>query len=320
MGRAAPALAALLLGAVVLAALLLGVSGVDPGTGPRVGVPSASRGSPPPTLGATTAGEVVLVGAGDIGRCDSEHDEATARLVERIGGTVFTVGDNAYERGTEDEFERCYGPSWGRFRHRTRPTPGNHDYGSRDAEPYFAYFGPAAGSVGEGWYAYDLGPWRVYALNSNCGQIGGCGPGSPQLAWLERDLRANPRRCIAAYWHHPRFTTGRRGNDEAMASVWRVLHGAGAELVVAGHEHVYERFAPRGPDGEPDPERGIRQFVVGTGGASPHGFGRAHPTLEVRESGTFGVLELRLEADGYRWQFHPTEGGSFKDSGSGRCH
>jgi len=270
--------------------------------------------------GASQGDGLVLVGAGDIASCTSDGDEATASVLDAIGGTVFTLGDHAYEAGTPIEFAACYESSWGRHKARTRPAPGNHDYMTPGASGYFDYFGVAAGPPGEGYYSYDLGTWHIIVLNSNCSEVGGCGPGSPQERWLRSDLAAHPTACTLAYWHHPRFSSGPQGNEVAMEAFWQALYEHDAEIVLAGHDHLYERFAPQKPNGEPDPVRGLRQFVVGTGGASQHRFdGPAIANSEVRYDDTFGVLKLTLHPAGYEWQFVPVAGGTFTDAGTGRC-
>lgn len=263
----------------------------------------------------------VLVGAGDIASCISDGDEATANLLDTIDGVIFTLGDNAYKLGTPIEFAACYEPSWGRHKSRTRPAPGNHDYLWPDASGYFEYFGNAAGDPGKGYYSYDLGSWHIVVLNSNCSKIGGCGPGSPQEQWLRADLAAHPTKCTLAYWHHPRFSSGSDGSDAAFEPFWQALYDHNADVVLAGHDHVYERFAPQKPNGEPDPVRGLRQFVVGTGGERHHKFeGQAIANSEVRNDETFGVLKLTLYPTNYEWQFIPVSGQTFTDSGAGRCH
>jgi hypothetical protein len=268
----------------------------------------------------------ILIAAGDIADCGTRADSATAALVRDIPGTIATLGDHAYESGTKQDFADCYDPTWGAERNRTRPAPGNHEYETRGAKGYFDYFGGAAGDRGKGYYSYDLGAWHIIVLNSDCDEIGGCGTDSPQGRWLRRDLAAHPATCILAYWHHPLFSSGREhGGDEAMKPAWEALYDARAEVVLSAHEHNYERFAPQDPDGKHDRKRGIRQFVVGTGGASHYGFGRPLTTSEVRESGTFGVLVLTLHSTGYHWVFVPVESrfdlrGPFTDSGSRDCH
>jgi hypothetical protein len=279
-------------------------------------------GGPDTTAVATeatrdTTATVVLLGAGDIADCGSHGDEQTAALLDGIAGTVFTAGDNAYSRGTVAEFARCYGPSWGRHKARTRPSPGNHDHRTGRAGPYFDYFGPLAGERGRGYYSYDLGAWHLISLDSNLDMD----PGSPQERWLRADLAATAARCVLAYWHHPRFSSGtEHGSEQETGPLWEALYDHGAEIVVSGHEHNYERFAPQNPAGAADPERGIREFVVGTGGADHYPFGAPIANSEVRNGDTWGVLRLTLAPDTYRWEFIPVSGRTFSDSGSGRCH
>jgi len=261
----------------------------------------------------------VLVGAGDIASCNLTGDTATAKLIAGIPGTVFTAGDNAYESGTAAEFANCYDPTWGAFRDRTKPVPGNHDYVTSDATGYYNYFGAAAGPSSQGWYAYDVGAWRIYALNSNCDAIGGCGEGSAQETWLQADLAANPRQCVAAIWHHPRFSSGDHGNNTDVDAIWRDLVAAGAEFVINGHDHDYERFAPLDATGAVASANGTREFVVGTGGASLRAFTTVQGGSEVRNSATLGVMKFTLSATGYSWQFVPIAGKTFTDTGSGTC-
>jgi calcineurin-like phosphoesterase family protein len=320
------ALALTLVGVLIAIVVLSGrptPTGSEPSSGAPGGSPAGSRGSPEPTVPVPTTNPslpATLVGAGDIATCAGKGDEATARLVDRIPGTVFAAGDNAYNSGTAREYASCYGPSWGAFKDRTRPAPGNHEYLSRRAAPYFAYWGAAAGTRGQGWYAYDVGTWRIYALNSNCTAIGGCGETSAQVRWLAADLGAHPALCVMAYWHHPRFSSGSHGNSSFMEDAWDVLYQAGADVIVSGHDHDYERFAPQDPSGKADPDRGIREFVAGTGGAPLREFNRPLPNSEARNATTFGVLALTLRDGSYDWRFVPVAGSSFKDSGSGTCH
>ncbi len=262
----------------------------------------------------------VLVGVGDIASCSSSGDEATAKLLDTINGTVFTTGDNVYESGTDTEFTNCYEPSWGRHKARTRPSVGNHEYGTAGASGYFNYFGAAAGERGKGYYSYDLGAWHIIVLNSNCSQVGGCGAGSAQEQWLRADLAAHPTTCTLAYWHHPRFSSGSHGNSTAVQPLWQALYDAGADVVVSGHDHNYERFAPQTPSGAADPTFGIREFVAGMGGKSHYGFGTIQPNSQVRNSDTYGVLKLTLHATSYDWQFVPETGKTFTDSGTTTCH
>ncbi len=275
-----------------------------------------SDGSPasPSAVGGRTA---VLVGAGDIAECVSDNGaEATAQVLDTVSGTVFTAGDDAYRNGTMQQYTDCYHPTWGRHRARTRPSPGNHDYGSAGAAPYFAYFGKNAGLAGLGYYSYDLGDWHIVSLNSNVA----ANTGSPQERWLRSDLAANRTRCTAAYWHHPVFSSGPHGGSPHMWDIWRVLEEFGAEIAISGHDHTYERFAPQDLQGRADATRGIRQFVVGTGGASRYSFRSTAPNSEIRNNTAWGVLKLTPHADSYDWAFLPVAGGSFYDFGSGQCH
>lgn len=254
----------------------------------------------------------VFVGAGDIAVCGGTS-EATARLLDAIGGTVFTLGDNAYFSGTRQEFNDCYGPTWGRHKSRTRPVPGNHEYQSPGASPYFEYFGANAGPPGLGYYSFELGDWHAIALNSNIAVDGG----SIQAAWLRADLAFSRARCTIAYWHHPLFTSGPNQDQTQMREFWRLLYDSGADLVLAGHDHTYERFAPQDPEGRADPLRGIREFIVGTGGAPLYQFVTVRANSEARLR-THGVLKLTLLADNYQWEFIPVSGPG--DAGNGSCH
>jgi len=264
----------------------------------------------------------VLVGAGDIASCDDlAGAKATADLIERIPGTVFAAGDLAYPDGSDEQFAKCYGPTWGRFKDRTRPAPGNHEYHS-GGSGYTHFFGAAAGDPQKEYYSYDLGAWHIVVLNSECAPVGGCGPGSQQATWLREDLGAHPAKCTLAYWHKPLFSSGgAHGNDPTVKPFWDLLYAADADVVIGGHDHDYERFAPQDPEGKPDSNRGIREFVVGTGGKNSHRwFGRPQPNSEVRNADTFGVLKLTLHATGYEWEFVPEAGKSFTDRGRGTCH
>jgi hypothetical protein len=265
-------------------------------------------------------GDPVLVGAGDIASCRSTGDEDTAALLGGINGTVATFGDNAYESGTSAEFARCYDPSWGQFKARTKPSVGDGEYETAGASGYFNYFGEAAGDPQEGYYSYDLGSWHVIVLNSNCSEVGGCGAGSAQERWLRSDLEANPSACTAAHFHHPRFSSSEHGNSSAVAPFWEALYEAGADVVLSGHAHNYERFAPQTPSGQADPAQGIRQFVVGTGGRSLISFGAVQANSKVRIADTYGVIKLTLHPEGYEWQFVTAPGGMEADSGSASCH
>lgn len=254
-------------------------------------------------------------------------DRATSDLlVGRDLRAVLTLGDNQYERGALTAFRGTYDRTWGRVKDITRPSVGNHEYLTRGAAGYFDYFNGSgrregrAGRRGEGWYSYDVGAWHVVALNSVCDEVGGCGPGSPQLEWLKADLAASRARCTLAYWHHPRFSSGQEHSNVRTDGFWRTLYDAGADVVLSGHAHDYERFDPQTPDARRDDERGLREFVVGTGGKNNYPFRRTEANSVVRDATTSGVLLLSLRPTGYDWRFAAVAGGRLRDAGSGRCH
>ncbi len=275
----------------------------DPGRSPQAEASGASR----------------IIAAGDIAVCGSQADEYTARLVEGLAGTVLALGDNAYEQGSESDYRDCYDPSWGAFRDRTRPVPGNHDWATPGAAGYIGYFGPAVAPGGNTWYAWDVGSWRLYALDADCPEARVC-DSDAQLAWLAADLAANPRACVLAYWHQPRFSSGRHGSQASLDPYWRLLVGGGADVVLNGHDHLYERFAQLDADGVPV-ANGLREFVVGTGGGPLYAFRDIVAGSEVRDASTFGVLTMDLRVGSYGWRFVPVPDGSgFTDSGSTDCH
>jgi hypothetical protein len=294
-------------------------------TAPQLVITPGNRTSTP-IAGASPAGSPVsgdtatVLAAGDVTSCSSKGSKATGELISSRPGEVLALGDLAYPSGAADTFKHCYDPVWGSFKDRTHPTPGNHDYETAGAAGYFQYFGAAAGDPAKGYYSYDLGSWHIVALNSNCAQIGGCDAGSPQEQWLRADLTAHTNACTLAYMHHPRYSSGPHGDNSAVQPLWQDLYDFNAELVLAGHDHDYERFAPQDANGMLDQNRGIREFVVGTGGVSEYEFGTPKPNSEIRKTATFGVLELILRPTGYDWSFLPAAGGSFTDSGSGTCH
>lgn len=266
------------------------------------------------------ASDYTVVAAGDISDCHLPGSEATAKLLDKIPGTVLPIGDLAYPDGSDANF-KCYDKTWGRHKARTRPAPGNHEYHTPGAAGYFKYFGSVAGSPGHSYYSFDLGTWHIISMDSQCSSIGGCQKGSPEERWLRDDLRKHSNNCILAYWHAPLFSSGsEHGNAPQMKAFWDDLYAAGADIVLNGHDHDYERFAPQNPEGAADPAHGIREFVVGTGGKSQRGFRDRLSTTEVRSSSTFGVLKIDLHAHGYDWKFIPVEGGEFTDAGSGTCH
>jgi hypothetical protein len=267
----------------------------------------------------TPGPEAVLVGAGDIASCTNPGDEQTGELLTLIPGTVATFGDDAYESGTAAEFTSCYDPNWGIQKSRTKPSAGNHEYNTSGATGYYNYFGAAAGDPTRGYYSYDLGAWHVVVLNSNCAAIGGCDAASPQVQWLRADLSAHPATCTLAYWHHPRFSSGQHGNNATFQPFWQALYDYGADLVLVGHDHDYERFALQNPAGSADPQHGIREFVVGTGGRSHYAMGAPIANSEVQNGDTYGVIKLTLHPTSYDWQFIHVFGATFTDSGSGAC-
>lgn len=273
-----------------------------------------------PVLGRSSA--VTLVGAGDIAACDSDtKDGATAKLLGRIPGTVFTLGDNVYPDGTAAQFRNCYDPTWGKYKKRTKPTAGNHDYYTNNAAPYYDYFGARAGSPRRGYYSYDRGAWHIVALNSNCDKVGGCDAGSTQGQWLRNDLARSDARCTLAYFHDPLFSSGQGTESTKVKPFWEILYNHDADVILAGHAHSYERFAPQTPGGNRNSENGIRQFVVGTGGKPPENpFGTTARNSQVKNDKTPGVLKLTLKPASYDWKFVHIAGKNFTDSGSDGCH
>jgi hypothetical protein len=314
------------------------------------------RGLRPLTRGRTDAhapdwqadgADPVIAAAGDIA-CDPAdrsfrgaeggtprrcHQGQTSDLLFRADlAAILMLGDGQYESGTLDAYLRSFHPTWGRLKGLIHPVPGNHDYRDPGAAGYFDYFngvgqptGPA-GSRDAGWYSFDVGAWHVIALNSQCAEprrspsAAACAAGSVQEQWLRADLAAHPAACTLAYWHHPLFSSSAEGTSPAMAPIWQVLYEAGVDVVLNGHAHTYERFAPQTPLGVPDPARGIRQFVIGSGGKSHQPFAALLPNSEVRDPGTFGVFELTLRPGGYAWAFVAEAGRQFADTGVGTCH
>lgn len=290
--------------------------------------------SPTPTPGPTPDPDPIVAAAGDIA-CGTgtprgvpcRQMDTSELLVGIRPSAVLALGDNQYENGEFQDYMRFYDQSWGRLKPITRPAPGNHEYQSTGARGYFDYFAGAGrvgsavtGNRGEGWYSFDVGTWHVISLNSNCSDIGGCGANSRQVSWLRGDLQANRVPCTLAFWHHPRFGSGQSRDNRVYQPFWEALYELGADVVLVGHDHSYERFAPMNPQGQLDRARGIRQFVVGTGGHSFQPFGDALPNSEVRNNNTFGVIKMRLRPGSYEWAFQPVPGGTFSDSGSDTCH
>lgn len=258
---------------------------------------------------------VAITAVADVAGCDSQGDEATAAIVDTLPGIVIMAGDIAYESGTRQQFNDCYHPSWGKHRDRTRPAPGNHEYETEAAAPYFEYFGELAGPKGLGYYSFNAGSWHVVSLNSNIDMSAG----SPQEQWLRKDLAENASRCTLAFWHHPLFSSGFHKGNASVAPLWRALQEAGAEIVIAGHDHHYERFAPQNASGVAE-TRGLRQFIVGNGGRSLFPALFAVANSEKRYDTGYGVLRLVLGETRYEWKFIPVIPGDFSDEGTGECH
>jgi hypothetical protein len=287
--------------------------------------------SRPFTETAVVESDPVVVAVGDI-VCGTGTSStapcvhaATAALVGPIApNAVLILGDNQYENGTLSDFNAYYHPTWGTHKAITWPVAGNHEYQTAGAAGYFDYFNGTgvqtgrAGNRSRGYYSFDLATWHLIALNSNCGAIGGCGAGSPQEQWLRADLAANPRTCTLAYWHHPRFSSGAHGNNSSMQAIWQALYEHRADLVLAGHDHDYERFASQTAGGTADPE-GVRSFVVGTGGKDLRSFSTVRANSQLRSSTSFGVLKLTLRPSSYDWQFVAIPGDALADAGSAAC-
>ncbi len=305
-------------------------------------VPGVARWNNPSNVEAQAAYPVIAA-AGDIA-CDPAsvsfnggnggatacRQKYTSNLLVNAGlAAVLPLGDVQYHCGGYQAFLQSYDLSWGRVKNISRPVVGNHEYltsGGTDCTPanqgaagYFNYFGAAAGNPGQGYYSYNIGDWHLIALNSNCTDVGGCGPTSPQGKWLAADLAANSKWCTLAYWHIPLFSSGGRAELNTR-ELWQILYNNHVDLVLNGHDHIYERFAPQTPDGVADPVRGIRQFTVGTGGANHTSLTMIAANSEERNTNTFGVLKLTLRLTGYDWEFVPEAGGSFTDEGSTECH
>jgi hypothetical protein len=263
-------------------------------------------------------------GLGTASACRQKHVADIVAGFPAVG--VLPLGDIQYENGSLTKFKASYDLSWGRFKHITYPAIGNHEFGTPGGAGYYDYFNGAgvpigaAGERGKGYYSYDIGAWHLIALNSNCTTTSSCRAGQPQETWLRADLAAHPNACTLAYWHHPRFSSGQHGDSPLMEDIWKALYDGGADVVLAGHDHLYERFGPQTEIGVADAARGIRSFIVGTGGRSHYGFGIPKPNTEVRNGDTFGVLKMTLHANSYDWTFVPEAGKTFTDTGSASCH
>ncbi|MBB5629584.1 hypothetical protein BJ981_005283 [Sphaerisporangium krabiense] len=321
MSGRARRLSVLAAGGALAAACAGPVAARPGGPDPVTSLPATTSASPPKSPSASASGPAaapVVAAAGDIStRCTGKGcgARATSDLALALDpDAVLALGDLQYPSGALRDFRAYYDVTWGRFKDRTRPAPGNHEYRTPGAKGYFRYWGRAARPRGRSWYGFDLGAWRLISLDSTAPH----GPGSAQAAWLESELAAHPRRCVLAYWHHPRFSSGRaHGGDPSVGTFWKALYAARADVVLAGHEHNYERFAALRPDGEPSGD-GLRQFVAGTGGASHYPFGPPVTGSEFRDAAHFGVLRLVLRPGGYDWRFVGS-GGRVLDSGGGRC-
>lgn len=276
---------------------------------------SASAAAPEDTLNPMDADPVVLI-AGDVAQCNVRGAQLTADLIQKMPeATVLATGDLAYENGSLNDFARCYDPSWGKFKDRTWPAPGNHEYGTPGAAGYFAYFGNRAGAPDKGYYSVDIGRWHIVALNSNID----ADADSAQVAWLRKDLAAHRTSCTLSFWHHPRYSSGLHGSYRSMQAAWETLHEHGASIVITGHDHHYERFAPLDAQGKQTTARGIRSFVVGTGGARLYDFGLRGEHSVAWQGSTWGLLKLTLHADSYDWEFLAAQPSTFQDKGSSPC-
>ena len=270
------------------------------------------------------AGDIVCGSLGTPAGTSCEHMAVSQIIVNRPPTAVLTIGDNCHDPTTAC-YQDFYGPSWGRFKAITHPMSGNHDYLAANATPYYDYFNGAqkytgpAGDRDKGYFSFDIGSWHFVGLNTQCGEVGGCGPGSPQYTWLENDLKTHSARCTLAFWHIPLFSSGGRANDNSQ-DLFTLLYDYNADVVLNGHDHIYERFAPQRYDGTRDAARGIREFIVGTGGSNHTSIAAVQPNSEVRNADTFGVLKLTLYPDHYDWQFIPVPGDTFADSGTTYCH
>ena len=281
---------------------------VAPSASVSPSLPSPSASSAAASVPPPSPGSAVLLAVGDTASCDNENDSAVAALAASLSGEIALVGDLAYPDGSAAAFADCFDPVWGPLRDRLRPAPGNHDYVTADGSAYFADLGSQAGAAGEGWYAYDIGSWRVLALNSNCGSVG-CGADSAQVAWLRAELASAPG-CTLAYWHHPRYSSGRHGDNAFVDGLWSAAVDGGTDVILGGHDHDYERLTADG----------VREFVVGTGGRSLYTFpGKPSPLTEARTDTTYGLLQLTLGDGTYDWQFLPVGGGTYTDAGTGTC-
>ncbi len=296
--------------AVIVAAMALGSAcSSSPSSPTPGGGTTGNRGGDPPSTGLTA----VMLGVGDIGMCNRPAVAQTARLVAGLEGGLLLAGDIAYYQGTAENFRDCFNPEWGRFRSRWHAVPGNHDYESAGAGPYFDYFGAAAGSDRSGYHAFMAGDWLILMLNSNIA----AGRGSSQWEFVRQQLEAQRTPCTMAVWHHPLFTSGPNGNNAFMRDMWSLLEGARVEIVLNGHDHLYERFARQLANGTADPANGIRQITAGTGGADLSNFVRVAPNSETRIL-QHGVVRFTLKPALVEWAFMGVDG-SVSDPGLDTC-
>lgn len=287
-----------------------------------------------PATAADSNKSVTVAAAGDIA-CDASmkggdaddasregcHQQTTADLIAKVHpDLVLPLGDEQYDVGALAAFKTMYARAWGRFLAITRPAPGNHEYDTPHAAGYYAYYGSKAGDPSKGYYSFDRGKWHFIAINANCTDIGGCNAGSPEDLWLKADLAKQKGRCILAYWHQPRFSSGHHHSDPTYTDFWKDLYAAKADVVLNGHDPLYERFGPQTPNGKADPAHGVREFIAGTGGRSHYVFKKTEPNSEVRNNTAFGILVLRLHPYSYDWNFMPEAGKTFTDRGSAHCH
>lgn len=296
---------------------------IQPSPSSTITITPTSTPTDTPTPVPTPA-PAVLIGAGDISVCGLDGASRTAALLARLinqypQAEIFTAGDNAQVMGLMQEYMDCFSPTWGRFWDRIHPSPGNHDWFTESGRDYFTYFGEAAGEAGNGYYSYDLGEWHIVSLNSNC-DAAGCEEGSAQVEWLRADLQQNQARCTLLYWHHPLWSSGTVPISPAGQAFWRIASEYGAEIVVNGHDHYYERFAPLDQDGNVNFETGIRPFIVGTGGAWLFELDEPLAITEARDNTSFGVIKFLLYPDRYEWEYVAADGSPFTDSGTGTCH
>ncbi len=290
--------------------------------------PSVAGAADPPVLAAV--GDIACAPGAQTDASNCHQQQTSDLVVGAAPAAVALLGDTQYETGTTPEYLGSFAPTWGRLKTLTWPAPGNHEYGTPNAAGYFGYFGARAGDPSLGYYSYDLGSWHIVALNSNCADPATSGPPAcanaslgrttaAQVRWLEQDLAGHPAACTLAYWHHPRFSSGVHGGDAGTAALWDALYAQGADVVLNGHDHDYERFAAQDPGARSDPQYGVREFVVGTGGKSHFPFFGVATNSEYRNGAVFGVLFLTLRTGGYDWSFR-SENGTVLDSGSGLCH